>query len=99
MPDKTYYPCVYVRYQDHHWLGEEVLKDLLDAEDTGVNQGMVEEVGFLIKKTDDYIILAIGIQRPVDPIDDDGMTRFIYPTKLLRRDIVKMKFLKIPRPK
>ena len=92
MTDSTNYPIIYIEYQDHHWFDEDILKSQLDEMDTGVNQGLVEEVGFLVKRHRDYFIICQSVQRPIDPLNDDGYTRFIKPTKILRKHITKIKY-------
>jgi hypothetical protein len=93
------YEIAYVRYQDHHWFDSHMYLRDLEKEDLGENQAIIQEVGFIIKSTKSYIILAQGIQPPMYEDEDDDLLVYVKPTKILRRDIVQMKKFKIPRPR
>ena len=76
------YEIAYVRYQDHHWFDSHVMLRDFDKQDRGENQAIVSEVGFLIKSTKSYIILAQGIQPPMYEDEDDNETVIVKPTKV-----------------
>ena len=93
------YEIAYVRYQDHHWFDSHVLLKDIEKLDRGENQAVISEVGFLIKSTKKYIILAQGIEPPLFQDEDDSESLLVKPTKILKRDIVQMTTWSVPRPR
>jgi hypothetical protein len=97
MTDNKYDKIAYIRYQDHHWFESHMNIRDLEKNDRGENQCVIEEVGFIIKSTQSYIILAQGIQPPMYEDDDDDEIVIVKPTKILKRDIVQMVITPVPR--
>ena len=54
----------------------------------------MREVGFLVKEVESHIIITSIVQPPIWKDDGDEYTVYLHPTKILKRDIVKMQFLK-----
>ena len=96
---ETNYDIAYVRYQDHHWFDSHVFLKDIEKHDRGINQAIISEVGFLIKSTKSYIILAQGIQPPMYEDEEDNESVIVKPTKILKRDIVQMTVWSVPRPR
>lgn len=76
------FPIAYVKYYDHCWLRSKELEEIRNAKPY-----VVEETGFLLKETPDYITLAK--ERSTD--GEQGKTTFDDVTILMRSDIVDLR--------